>query len=808
MKYQRLRWRSMSTRVTLFVLAIFLTSIWSLMIYVSQRLHKDMELVLREQQYSTVRLLAASINTELESRLQALGLVARGIDRVMLKSPPVLQRYLQDRVLLHPLFNAGVHIVGINGVALADVSNVPNRVGTDFSGNSSIQIALASGKSSVGPPLMVPLLKQAMFPIVVPIFDRNGDVIGAIAGTTNLASVNFLDLSGQTYFGKTGGYLLVAPKQRMIVSASDKSRTMQELPAGDGSFPYGRFLDGYEGSAVVDSPQGASVMASAKAVPVGGWILLATLPTQEAFAFVHSMLQDMLLAATVLTVLAVALTRWMLLGQLAPLTAAADKLMELSGTDQPAPLLTVARQDEIGQLLEAFNRMLTKLGQREGLLKKILDTSSVAIFVVDHEGRITQANERMNEMFGCATGALVGSEYIDLVYPVEREAARKNVNALLAAEIPPVDLNRRFCSFDGAEFWGHLTARHFFNTGTERRALVGVIVDITERKIAQEKLLQHDQRFTAIIENFPGGVSMIDSDLRLVAYNKQFMQLLDFPDSLFEKDDLTLEDLLHFNAQRGEYGPGDVQDQVSSRIERARKFEPHKFERIRPNGQVLEVLGVVVPGGGFVTIYIDITERKQMEEQVRQLAFYDPLTRLPNRRLLNDRLGQAIASSKRSSCYGALLFLDLDNFKSLNDTHGHGAGDLLLIEAASRLTSCVREIDTVARLGGDEFVVVVGDLDVSKGVSTMKAASIAEKIRKTIADPYVLTLQEDGRGERTVEHRCTASIGVVVFNDSEGTQEDFLRWADAAMYLAKGSGSNMIRFSDAQPLNPAPAQRG
>jgi diguanylate cyclase (GGDEF)-like protein/PAS domain S-box-containing protein len=206
-------------------------------------------------------------------------------------------------------------------------------------------------------------------------------------------------------------------------------------------------------------------------------------------------------------------------------------------------------------------------------------------------------------------------------------------------------------------------------------------------------------------------------------------------------------------------------------------------------------------GWMIVTVARDITERKKMEDQVRQLAFYDPLTKLANRRLLNDRLGQAIATSKRSGCYGALIFLDLDNFKSLNDTHGHGAGDLLLIEAASRLTSCVREIDTVARLGGDEFVVVVGDLDDSKGVSTMRAASITEKIRKTIAEPYLLTVKDSDQLDHPVEHRCTASIGVVVFKDSEGTQEDFLRWADAAMYEAKGSGSNMIRFAATAPAN-------
>jgi diguanylate cyclase (GGDEF)-like protein/PAS domain S-box-containing protein len=194
---------------------------------------------------------------------------------------------------------------------------------------------------------------------------------------------------------------------------------------------------------------------------------------------------------------------------------------------------------------------------------------------------------------------------------------------------------------------------------------------------------------------------------------------------------------------------------------------------------------------GFI---MDITARKQMEEEVRQLAFYDTLTKLPNRRLLNDRLSQTIAASKRSKSYGALMFLDLDNFKPLNDTHGHEVGDMLLIEAANRLTHCIREMDTVARFGGDEFVVMLGELGEDKAVSITQAALVAEKIRATLSEPYQFTVSHDGQADATVEHLCTGSIGVVVFNGSEGSQEDMMKWADVAMYEAKEAGRNQIRF--------------
>lgn len=193
----------------------------------------------------------------------------------------------------------------------------------------------------------------------------------------------------------------------------------------------------------------------------------------------------------------------------------------------------------------------------------------------------------------------------------------------------------------------------------------------------------------------------------------------------------------------------------------------------------------------------DISARKRSEDQIRQLAFYDTLTNLPNRRLLNDRLTQSMATSKRSNYYGALMFLDLDNFKPLNDTYGHVVGDLLLIEAANRLKSCVREMDTVARFGGDEFVVMLSELDVDKTVATSQARLVAEKILAALSVPYLLTVSHDGEPGPTVEHHCTASIGVAMFINHDGSQDDILMWADAAMYQAKDAGQNSVRFYEA-----------
>jgi len=159
-------------------------------------------------------------------------------------------------------------------------------------------------------------------------------------------------------------------------------------------------------------------------------------------------------------------------------------------------------------------------------------------------------------------------------------------------------------------------------------------------------------------------------------------------------------------------------------------------------------------------------------------------------------LNQTMITSKRNGCYGALMFLDLDNFKSLNDTHGHEAGDLLLIEVAQRLKNCVREMDTVARFGGDEFVVMLSKLSADKTDSISQAKSVAEKISVALSDPYQLSIKQVGKVDTAVEHRCTASIGVALFINNEASHVDILKWADTAMYLAKKAGHNLIRFHD------------
>jgi diguanylate cyclase (GGDEF)-like protein/PAS domain S-box-containing protein len=194
----------------------------------------------------------------------------------------------------------------------------------------------------------------------------------------------------------------------------------------------------------------------------------------------------------------------------------------------------------------------------------------------------------------------------------------------------------------------------------------------------------------------------------------------------------------------------------------------------------------------YVATSNDISQRKADEERIRQLAFYDELTKLPNRTLLFQRLGLALKTSQRYNYHGALIFLDLDNFKIINDTLGHTFGDQLLMEVSARLLGCVRSIDTVARLGGDEFVIILEHLDVDKFKAAVQVQAVTEKIRGVIAEHYLLDVESDYLPASKIEYHSSCSIGFVIFLGSSVEPDELLKYADLAMYHAKKMGRNHV----------------
>jgi diguanylate cyclase (GGDEF)-like protein len=347
---------------------------------------------------------------------------------------------------------------------------------------------------------------------------------------------------------------------------------------------------------------------------------------------------------------------------------------------------------------------------------------------------------------------------------------------------------------DGSARVADLWARPIHAPDGEIEFVVLVASDQTESHTlrimadaANNRLLVANERLSEIVSHMPCGLIAFDGRGLMLAANQMVKDMLDMPATLFTQPKVWWDDLTRFQAVRGEYGDGDVEAIVTSRRDILHSNRPRRYERQRVNGHVYEVSSAPLARGGIVTTYTDITERKANEAQIRQLAFYDALTGLPNRRLLLDRVGQALQAAVRNHWFGAVFFLDLDQFKNLNDTRGHDAGDALLKLMGERLAGAVRSVDTVSRMGGDEFVVLMERLGNSDAEAIQAARRIAAKVHGVLMEPYVL-------GGDT--YSCTCSIGIALLGDASESVEAILKQADIALYQAKDAGRNAIRFFD------------
>jgi diguanylate cyclase (GGDEF)-like protein/PAS domain S-box-containing protein len=310
---------------------------------------------------------------------------------------------------------------------------------------------------------------------------------------------------------------------------------------------------------------------------------------------------------------------------------------------------------------------------------------------------------------------------------------------------------------------------------------------------AHQDLAEREMLLRQIMDIAPITICLLDMSGRITLANNSMAEMFGYPmEALLGMNHLALADPLETDVRRQNMLA--LMNGEIPVIDRDRRFLRANGERFwghltaklfcDPSGQTLGLVGVIA----------DISERKRIEEQIRNLAYYDSLTQLPNRRMLHDRLAMALANGKRNGEFGALMLLDLDNFKRINDERGHAVGDLLLIEVAHRLSAGVREVDTVARLGGDEFVIVLGRLDADAAASREQARAIAEKLLSSLARPYLLSSAQEGKSEEAIEHHCPSSIGVTLFNGQEENQNEILKRADDAMYQAKACGRNTIRF--------------
>lgn len=424
-------------------------------------------------------------------------------------------------------------------------------------------------------------------------------------------------------------------------------------------------------------------------------------------------------------------------------------------------------------------RVEEELRDSDERFQAFIKNSPAKMHIKDPQGRYILINPMTESIFGVTHEQAKGRSATEIFPEKMGETFDSHDKAVLRTGVAST-VEEDFPTSEGSRTF--LTVKFpIRNAGGEVAAIGSSGMEITERKRAEA-----DLKIAAIALDSHEAIAITDGDQKIVKVNQAFTNITGYSaaEALGQKPGQLLrsghQDEQFYQAMwdslnKNKYWQGEI-------------WNRHKDGEVYPHR--LNITAVTAEDDQvthYVASFTDITQQKQAEDIIHNLAFFDPLTELPNRRLLQDRLNHTLATSARNDRHGAILFLDLDNFKELNDSRGHGIGDLLLIEVAKRLQGCVREDDTVARLGGDEFVIVLNDLNGIVEKAAVQAETIAEKMRDSINQ----TVDLNG-----LEHQSSPSIGISIFKGDSVSTDELLKRADTAMYQAKQSGRNAICFFD------------
>jgi diguanylate cyclase (GGDEF)-like protein/PAS domain S-box-containing protein len=399
-------------------------------------------------------------------------------------------------------------------------------------------------------------------------------------------------------------------------------------------------------------------------------------------------------------------------------------------------------------------------------------------------------DERSCKLLGRDTAeSMVRRSWRDLVHTDDVAGVQAALTAHLGGNAPAFEAEYRMRHTDGRWIWVSTRGKvvQFSKDGAALR-MVGTLSDISRRKHAEQQLHATRAELQATLHALPDLVMefTVHGQCRAV-HSQNSIDLVQTPGGSLNQ---YISDAL----------PAEAAVVCMAALQEARthgKSVGRQYSLMMPRGQQWYELSVVTkptePGDEerLIAIARNITERKLAEQAIEKLAFHDSLTGLPNRRMLSDRLQTAVMQSARQNRHGAVMFLDLDRFKQLNDTYGHETGDLLLQGVAGRLLQCVRGVDTVARLGGDEFVVLIQELSTDWVGAFQQAMAVGQKILSTLKEPHLINGQA---------HFATPSIGAVLFQGTATAPTELIKQADMAMYDAKKAGRNTIRFFDQNEL--------
>ncbi len=649
---------TLGTKTAIATSLLFLVTILAIGMAALQSFRTQMLNVMVADQNTLVVRIADNLDQKLQTLQKALALSASEITEADIASSDAAQRYLDTSTGLFAVIDRSIFLFTARGISLAERPFRPNRRGGDASEREYMRDTIRTRLPVISEPFMTNVGDSNMVLVATsPVFDKDGEMVAILTGSLGLTRPGMLGKIAKTVIGTTG-YLYIVTSDGKLIMHPDRERLSQRaFPPGANPL-FERALKGFEGTGDALESDGREAIVTYRRVPSSNWIVAAVYPKDEALAAIHQLtlrFVQMLLLASVLVVASIwILTRYLM----RPLVVLTDHLKSYSShTERIAPLTGPAGGGEIRALRRAFNRLTSRLRDREDALietmqKYQLITENSTDLITKHatDGTIMYASPVSVAILGMPHGELLGHSLCEFVHPDDFSTVRSAVSEAM-----------------------------------QNRSLATIVY----------RARHADQHYVWL----------------------------------------------------------------ETTLQRMKNADGEDTQRI-------------------LCISRDVSDRKRMEQRLHELARTDHLTALPNRFLLDERFAGGLAQARREGSLLAMLMIDIDRFKNINDTLGHGMGDTLLKLVGVRLKTCIRDCDTLARWGGDEFVLLLPG--VQDGSS---AVTVAERCLTALKDPFVV----DGR-----DLHITASIGISISLDASTASETLLQNADVAMYRAKARGGDCL----------------
>ncbi|TWD87188.1 PAS domain S-box-containing protein/diguanylate cyclase (GGDEF)-like protein [Variovorax beijingensis] len=780
---------SLRARLSAGVLAIVFLTTMGVTAAALHFLKRNMEAAIAGEEFERISAIAGAVDQKFLSRRTLLKAFGDGIESRSLAGPGELQDLVMQHGSLREAFD-NVAFTGMDGELVANLNGTQPIGKVNIKDREYFQRTVAARAGVISKPFRNRVSGLAQIALTEPVLDRGGNVVYVITAFVNLKEKNFLGELANVKFGKSG-YMFITDTDGIVIDHPDRSRLLQRADAGGARNPATeRAIAGFEGTMEAVDPAGVHGLYAFKRIGQTNWVLGAMYPRNEAFARIDRIERYAWAGALLLTLLAGGLAFMTARAQLAPLSRLREHMQVSRAATAYAPMQEAPPDDEVGDLSRTFDLLMSerqaaneKLAASERFLRDVTDNLPAVVAYFDSSQRCLFANK--------AGLGMRGRTMADIGRMTMQESLPDHVYQQLVPGIAKVLAGTPTRTEGTYERNGKLGffECHLAPDIRDDGVLAGYYVmtfDVSKRKQAEMHSAGSERRLRGLTDNVPALLAELDLEERVVFCNGKYQAWLGVsPEAMTNRPIHEAIGEAHYEIRKpllARAFAGEVVsfEQTASLLIGERTLQTTYLPQRNAQGAVT----------GLYILSNDVTELKQKQMKLDALAREDALTGLPNRRSFEEHARDAMARSRRAGLPVCLLFLDIDYFKSINDSLGHAAGDAVLREFGRRLRESVRETDMAARYAGDEFVIL---LEGASGAA--EAQVVAGKVLAAMRPPFHLP-------GRTLQ--ATTSIGVAISEEDEDFPSLFVR-ADTALYAAKKEGKNRFMMAAPRPGNPGGA---